>query len=113
LPELRFAQTVRLRILEERPMRKPNLVAVAFASIPTAVVAGAIGVVVTPTEASAQMAPSAVANEVMMEDAAAGNVILGSMATPTSGQSLSYTSYGETSAWSLARRLRQTISHVN
>jgi len=51
LPELRFAQTVRLRILEERPMRKPNLVAVAFASITTAVVAGAIGVVVTPTEA--------------------------------------------------------------
>ena len=93
-------------------MRKPNLVAVTFASIPTAVVAGAIGVVVTPTEAFAQ-APSAVANEVMMEDAAAENVILGSMVTPSSGQSLSYTSYVETSAWSLARRLRQTISHVN
>jgi hypothetical protein len=46
---------------------------------------------VTATEASAQ-APSAVANEVMMEDAAAENVILGSMVTPTSGQSLSYTS---------------------
>jgi hypothetical protein len=112
LPELRFAQTVRLRILEERPMRKPNLVAVAFASITTAVVAGPIGGVVTPTEAFAQ-APSAVANEVMMEDAAAENVIRGSMATPTSGQSLGYTSSVETSAWSLARRLRQTISHVN
>ena len=82
-------------------MRKPNLVAVAFASITTAVVAGAIGGVVTPTEAFAQ-APSAVANEVMMEDAAAENVILGSMATPTSGQSLDYTSSVETSAWSLA-----------
>ena len=73
-------------------MRKPNLVAAAFASITTAVFAGAIGVVVTPTDAFAQLAPSSVANEVMMEDAAAENVILGSMATPTSGQSLSYTS---------------------
>jgi PEP-CTERM motif len=73
-------------------MRKRNLVAVAFASITTAVFAGAIGVVATATEASAQLAPSSVANEVMMEDAAAENVILGSMATPTSGQSLSYTS---------------------
>lgn len=52
-------------------MRKPNLVAAAFASVTTAVFAGAIGVVATANEASAQLAPTNVANEVMMEDAAA------------------------------------------
>jgi hypothetical protein len=92
-------------------MRKPNLVAVAFASIATAVAAGAIGMVLTATEASAQ-APSAVGNEVMMEDAAAENLILGQIASPRSGQSLTYTSSVDpnTNAYSFSTTSGQTLN---
>lgn len=92
-------------------MRKANLVAVAFASIATAVASGAIGVIVTVTEASAQ-APSAVGNEVMMEDAAAENLILGQIASPTSGQSLTYTSSVDptTNAYSFSTTAGRTLN---
>jgi len=94
-------------------MKLASIGGYALAASLVALLSG-IGGVVAPTEASAQ-APSAVGNEVMMEDAAAENLILGSMVAPSSWQSLNYTSYVDptTNAYTFSTTAGQMLNGVS